>query len=375
MKTLLMALAALSAVAAHAAAAPIVLYSGEASVHFAQASMGPDGIVCLAGQKFDAEGDMQNHGLIVLVSTAANRVLWQRTVDAPEDFEGNQFVACRTDGRVTYAAANVDTSTSQSMNHGLAYVFRFDAAGKLTNQASLETATDDAYIYDLDSDDKGVSVIGMARNREARRETNAIFLATLDRALKPASMTRLATGAYDWSANARLTGRTALVGGNFAPAVLPSGDLADDYAVSKIVAGKYSFSTRPQRAKASVIATAISSAGELVSLGFAGKASRLTVVGGDGKVRVDVPVRSALCKTASLAAAASTVYAVRAPCGRSEGASKLVAIDRATGNETAVAGIVGSPRSVFVANERVLVVTEKKGRAVLLETLDQLSIR
>lgn len=367
MKILLTALAALFGAATHAS--PIVLYKGEASFDIAQAQMGPDGILCLAGQKFDAEGDMRNHGVIILVDTAANRILWQRTVRAPDGFEGNRFIACRTDGRVTYAAADVDTSTLQSRNNGMAYVFRFDAAGKLTNQTSLATATDNAYVYDIDSDANGVSVIGMARNREGRRETNAIFLATLDPSLKPVAMHKLATGAYEWGAQARLTNRTALVGGNFAPAVLPQGELADDYAVSRIVAGKYSFSVRPQRGSKSDIATAISSAGEIVSLGVVGKASRLTVVGADGKVRVDVPVRSALCKTGSLAASATTVYAVRAPCGTADEPAKLVAIDRVSGSETAVAGTVGVPASVFAVSDRVLVVTEKKDGTVLLSSV------
>lgn len=351
------------------AGAPIVLTQGETSDSINRVYASAGGDLCLAGQRFDPEGDARTRGLILLVSLSKQRVLWQRTVEPPDDNEGSRFVACRTDGQLTYAAANVDTSTIRTDAHGLAYVYQFDTAGKMARPVALATAADNAFIYDLDVDEGGVSVMGMVQNRRAQRETNGIFLARLDGALRPAGMTKIPTGAYDWSATARLSGRTALLGGNFAPAARRTDDIADDYAVSKLVAGKYSFSVRPQRAKADAIATAISTVNEIVSLGMQGSASRLTVVAADGKVNTDIAVRSKLCQATSLAATASTVYAVRAPCGDSGGNGKLVAIDRVTGGETAVSGTVGVPRDVFAVAGHVLVVTKKGDDTLLLETL------
>ncbi|WUR14428.1 hypothetical protein E7V67_004805 [[Empedobacter] haloabium] len=353
------------------AAAPIVLTKGETSDSINRMYASPAGDLCLAGQRFDPEGDARTRGLILLVSLSKQRVLWQRTVEPPDENEGSRFMACRTDGQLTYAAANVDTSTIRTDTHGLVYVYQFDTAGKMAKPVRLATTADNAFVYDLDVDADGVSVIGMAQDGRAQRRTNGIFLARLDAGMRPAGTTKLPTGAYDWSATGRLSGRTALLGGNFAPAAISGGDWPHDYAVSKIVAGKYSFSVRPQRGKRGEIATTITAANEIVSLGVQGTASRLTVVGADGKVSTDTAVRSTLCEVGSLAATASTVYAVRAPCGDPTRPHRLVAIDRASGSETAVGAIVGVPQEVFVAADRVLVVTKKGDDTLLLETLQR----
>lgn len=370
-KSFLLALLPLSLPSLFCAAAPIVLTKGETSDSINRVYASPAGDLCLAGQRFDPEGDARTRALILLVSLSKQRVLWQRTVEAPDENEGSRFMACRTDGQLTHAAANVDTSTIRTDAHGLAYVYQFDTAGKMAKPVAVATAADNAFVYDLDVDEGGVSVMGMAQNRKGQRETNGIFLARLDAGLRPTGMTTMATGAYDWSATGRLTGRTALLGGNFAPAARSTDGITDDYAVSKIVAGKYSFSVRPQRGKASAIATTISTANEIVSLGVQGKASRLTIVSADGKVGTDIAVRSTLCEVKSLAATASTVYAVRTPCADASASGKLVAIDRVSGSETLVSGIVGIPQDVFAVAGRVLVVTKKGDDTLLLETLQR----
>lgn len=349
--------------------APVVLGKPGLSTYVTQVRASADGTLCIAGQTMDPDGDLQSRGLLVLYSISANRVLWQQTVAAPDGNAASRFVACRVHGKDVYVAANVDTHSEQSLNLGLAWVYRFGSDGKLLAQAELKPGAPNAFAYDIDAGADGVMVAGRTAEKGGKVQANAIFFARLDPALKGAAFGKLATGAYLGGAVVRLSGGTAWLGGNFAPAHAAADALADDYAVSKIVAGKYQFSVRPQKGKAEDIATAIAPAGEIVSLGSAGKATHLTVVSADGKVKDDRQFAGAWCQTASLSADAGVLYAVRSACGRSQDPSRLVALDRRTGTETVVGGIAGEPQYVLALDDGLVVISRKGNGSVLLQTL------
>lgn len=352
-----------------ALAAPAVLGKPNMSTFVAQARQGADGNLCIVGQTTDPDGDLRARGLVSVYSPADNRIIWQQTVDAPDDDASLRFMACRMVGKDVYVAANVDTHSEQSLNQGLAWVYRFDGNGKLIARKELATGARNAFVYDVDVDAGGVMVAGRTGEVTANAQANAIFFAKLDPALQSASFSKLATGAYLGGAVVRLSGNTAWLGGNFAPAHAAADALADDYAVSKIVAGKYRFSVRPQKGKAADIATAITPAGEIVSLGYAGKANHLTAVGPDGKVRDDLQVAGAYCQTGSASADAAAVYAVRSACGRSQDPSRLVAMNRKTGAETVVKGIAGEPAYVLALDDKLVVMSRKGNGSVLVQAV------
>ena len=350
-------------------AAPVVLSKPHMSTFVAQARQGAGGNVCIVGQTMDPDGDLRTRGLVAVYSPADNRIVWQQTVDAPDDDASVRFMACRVSGKDVYVAANVDTHAEQSLNQGLAWVYRFGENGKLIARKELATSVRNAFVYDIDADAGGVTVAGRTAEVTANAQANAIFFAKLDPALQSASFSNLATGAYLGGSVVRLNGHTAYLGGNFAPAHAAADALADDYAVSKIVAGKYQFSVRPQKGKADDIATAVTPAGEIVSLGYAGKTTHLTVVGPDGKVREDLQAAGAWCQTGSASADAAAVYAVRSACGRSQDPSGLVAVNRKTGAQTVVKGVAGEPAYVLALDDRLVVIARKGNGSLLVQVV------
>lgn len=368
MKTLITTVTVALLSAGAATAAPVVL-TKSGSTYIRQMQPGPDGLLCIVGQTSDPDGDLQPRGTVILYSTTKNQVLWQQTVDAPDDSATNRFVACRTDGKTTYVAANVDTHSARSLAQALAYVYQFDEKGKVVARKELATGARNSFVYDLDVDGNAVTVAGKATDRKANADVNGIFFASLDRGLKTAKFTRLATGAYQNDAVVRLTGGTALLGGNFSPASVPEGDLPEDYAVSRIVGGKYQFSVRPQKAKPDDVATAITATNEIVSLGAPAKTTTLTVVTADGKVGETRTIASPFCSTSALSADANALYAVRSSCSRSQDPAKLVRIDRKTGVETVVTGIAGVPQNVLAVDGGALVVSKKGNGSLLLQSV------
>jgi hypothetical protein len=355
--------------AAAAPVAPAVLGKPHMSTYVAQARQGADGNLCIVGQTMDPDGDLRQRGVVTVYSPNTNQIVWQQTVDAPDDNASLRFVACRVAGKDVYVAANVDTHSEQSLNQGLAWVYRFGADGKLLARKELVTGARNAFAYDIDVDAGGVTVAGRTSDVTANAQANGIFFAKLDPDLRTASFSKLATGAYLGGSAVRLSGNMAYLGGNFAPAHAAADDLADDYAVSKIVSGKYQFSVRPQKGKAKDIATAITPAGEIVSLGYAGKTTHLTVVSQDGKVREDVQAASAYCQTGSASADAITVYAVRSACGRSQDPSRLVAVNRRTGAEALVKGVAGEPAYVLTLEDRLIVISRNGDDSLLVQAV------
>ncbi|WEF30830.1 hypothetical protein [Pseudoduganella chitinolytica] len=355
-------------VASFARGAPVVLTKPGATF-VQQMQMGPDGLLCIVGHVIDPDGDLQPRGTAILFNTKTNKVLWQQTVDAPDDSAANRFVACRSDGKTTYVGANVDTHSQRSLAQSLAYVYQFDEKGKITARKELVTGASNSFVYDLDVDGKAVSVIGKANDTKADRDVNGIFFASLDRGLKKATFTQLPTGAFRNDAVVRLAGNTALLGGSFSPAAVPKDDVPQDYAVSRIVGGKYQFSVRPQKARPRDVATTITAAHEIVSLGAPGKTTTLTVVGADGKIRDTREVRSQFCMTSAMSGNDNSLYAIRSSCARSQDTPKLVQIDRKTGIETVVTGISGEPVKVLVVGDVALVVTEKSDGSLQLQVV------
>lgn len=346
----------------HAQAAPLAL--GKPGWRVLQASPGADGTLCLAGQAADPQGEGRTRGVLVLVSLAREQVLWQQEVDAPDAGAQLAFVGCHADGSTLYAAAN-----AQVGGQARAYAYRFDEGGRVAGVKRLDSGPGEAWAYGIGGDAGGVVVAGMARETQGQEEANGIFFARLDPALRDAAIERLSSGAYLPGAAVRLGGNTMLVGGNFAAAHSARGTPADDHAVSKLVGGKYRFSLRPLKLPAADVATAISSAGELVSLGHAGKTSWLATIGADGKPRDRLQFPSTFCATGSMSADASAVYAVRALCGKEKEPAVLVAIDRRTGAEELVSGIVGEPVYVLALGPKLAVVARRSNGSLLLQTV------
>ena len=354
---------------AHAQSAAVALSPPDLSSDVRQISQTGNGELCIVGSVMDPDGDLQSRGTVAIFSPAKDKILWQHTVEAPDGNANIRMVACRSDGKFIYVAANVDTHTESSLNQGLAYVYKFDSLGKTVGFKELVTDATDAFIYDLDVDGSGVNVVGMTSDGDDKTRANGLYFARLDGELKTSNLNKLATGAYRNGSMVKLAKNVALFGGNFQAAKTSDGP-DEDYAVSKIVAGKYQFSARPQKAKPDQVATAITAAGEIVSLGYAGKASLLTTVNAQGKVTQAVPVESALCEPLSLSADADTVFAVRKNCTGSDSSATLVAIDRHSGVETAEAGIAGQPLEVFALEAQAWVVSEKANNSLLLQSID-----
>lgn len=355
--------------AAPAFAAPVILSKPHLASYVRQITPLDGGKLCIVGQSMDPDGDLQSRGTISMVDAAHGRLLWQKVVKAPAGNAAMRFVACRVAGEAIYVAANVDTHSEQSLNQSLVYLYRFDSEGKVIASQQLVTGSTNALVYGIEADANGVRAAGIATGVKAERASNAIFFATLDRDLKNMQVSKIEKGAYAADAVTRLDGGVLLAAGNFAPASAAVDAFSNDYAISKIVAGKYQFSVRPQQAKADDVASAISAAGEIVSLGVIGKQSTLSLVGADGKLRDSRQLDSSYCHTGSISADAGTVYAVRSPCGRSQDPSRLVAIARKSGAETIVKGIVGEPVHVLASGSEVLVIARKSDGILSLQTL------
>jgi len=360
----------LSLTGAGAMAEPVKLTAPNMANHVRQISNTPNGDLCIVGQTYDPEGDQRARGKIIMFSTAQNKVLWQQVVEAPDGAQDLRFISCRSDGTFTYVAANVDTHSSRTLNQALAYLYKFDGAGKVLAKSEALTGANNSFVYDVDVDAKGVMVVGMAHDTTGAAEKNAIFFARFDAALKGSGMNKLATGAYDWDSTARLANNVVQLAGNFHAASVPKDDLADDYAISKIVGGKYQFSVRPQRMAAYKVVSAISPGGDVISIGDKDRAGILTAVNPEGKTVDNIAVKSTLCEVTSLSADGNVVYAVRRACGKSKEAPKLVAIDRKTGAESAIAGVVGEPLFVFPVAKKLYVISQKgRNSGLLLDTI------
>ncbi|TWI63429.1 hypothetical protein IP91_03399 [Pseudoduganella lurida] len=352
-----------------ATTAPVVLSQPHLSTYVRQIAPVAGGRLCIVGQAMDPDGDLQSRGTVTLYSLAEGKVLWQQAVAAPDGQAASRFIACGSDGRSLYVAANVDSHSERSLNRAQVYLYRFDDQGRVAAVKPLATGSGNAFVYALGADAGGVTVSGMTNDVKAGRQANAIFFARVDPLLKEARTSRVEKGAFASGASARLADGALHVAGNFLPASDAADALADDYAVSKIVAGKYQFSLRPVQAKAEDIATTVTAAADVVSLAVVGKSTTLTVVGPDGKLKDSRTLASTFCQTGSISATAGTVYAIRSPCGRSQDPARLVAIARPSGAEAAVAGISGEPVNVLALEDRLVVVTRKSNGSLLLHTL------
>jgi hypothetical protein len=355
--------------AAPVTAAPLVLSKPHLSAYVRQITALEGGKLCIVGQVMDPDGDLQSRGMVALVDTVQGKLLWQQIVSAPDGNAASRFVACRADDKSVYVGANVDTHSQQSLNQGLAYVYRFDLQGKQQATKELVTNSANSFIYDIELDAGGLRVAGLATDIRAGRRANAIFFITLDPALKNTQLSRIDKGAYASGAATHLSGGALYAAGNFSPASAAADALIDDFAVSKIVGGKYLYSLRPQKVKAEDVATGISATGEIISLGVVGKASTLTVVGADGKPTATRSVSSAFCQTSVLSADADIVYAARTPCGRSMEPARLVSIARKSGVESVVKGISGEPVYLLASDGKVFVIARKGDGSLSLQTL------
>ncbi|MES2740611.1 MAG: hypothetical protein V4754_06635 [Pseudomonadota bacterium] len=352
------------------AAAAVTLTPPNLASTIAQISKTADGNLCLVGAAFDPDGDLVKRGRVILYNPVSKKIVWQKTVDAPDDLAHNRFVACRSDGTYTYVGANIDTNTERSRSHSFAFVFKFDQHGKLVAKHNLVTGSVNSLIYDLDIDSAGVTVVGMDSAETETSETNAIYFAKLDSALKEAKVTRLANGAYGAPAAAKLSHDTVLLAGNFYPATVSKSANVEDYAVSKIgPSRKYQFSVRPQRAAPERIASAITPGGEIVSLGYTGKQSHLTVVNEEGKVTQDLQFNSKFCQTTALSTHRGGLYAIRKSCDQNQTAPKLVLLNRQDASEKVVGGISGEPQTLFADGSSLYLISEKPNGSLQLYTI------
>lgn len=351
--------------ACNAAATPLKLSSKNAGARFHQISMTATGDLCLVGRTLDPEGDLRTRGVVMLARVADSQVLWQQTVEAPDDAANNRFIACRSDGQFTYVAANVETHSQRSMSKSLAYVYKFDAKGKLISTKEVVSGSEHAFIYDMHLDGKTVSVVGMALDTAGATEKYAIYFAKLDENLMATTFSKLPTGAFAPDAKAALSANAVQLAGNFFPADVAKDDLISDYAVSRIVNGKYQFSVRPQTARPDEVATAISAQGDVASVSFGGKVSTLTVVNQAGKSAPRVALDTALCDVGALSAEAEVVYAVGKACGKLHAPRQLFAIGRRTGSVRVLAALIGTPVMTYPAAGNLYVVAEQPNKAGL----------
>lgn len=348
---------------AHAGAAPVALTGPGATAYIAQASQGPGGALCIVGHAAGQQGDPRRRGLVILFDLARNAVRWQRTVEAPQADAQLAFVACRTDGRTVFVGADVE-----AQGRVRAHAWRFDERGEPAAPVALAVGEGDSRVYAVDADAAGVTVAGMTRMLKEGATANAIFFARLDPALRGAAVDLLPTGAYQPGSAARLAGNALYLGGNFAPANAAAQAVPDDYATSKIVGNKYRFSIRPLKAPAADIAGTIASNGDIVALGHA-DATTLAAVDASGKAKEYLSFKSMFCKTGSMGADAGAVYAVRWLCGNAREPAVLVAIDRKTGAEAVVSGIVGEPVYVGVLERQVIAISRRSNGSLLLQTV------
>lgn len=360
---------ALSAFAAMAPARadPVVLTAPGASFEILQMRPGADGKLCIVGVRAGAQAREADRGAIILFDLAANRVVWERTVEPPAGSHRVALRACHADARAVYVGAEVMPTTAADGRRVRAQVYRFDVQGKLDASAALDTGATDSFIYAIDADAGGVNVAGAATEVAADQVRNAVYFARLDAALGGAAISKLASGAYQGGSVASLLGNTLYIAGNFAPASHAFAGTIDDVAASKIVAGKYRFSLRPLKLRADTVAAAITPAHDIVLLGHAGKTTQLVGIGADGKPKENLRVASTFCWTDKISADAGTVYAIRGECGNPDAPSVLTAIDRKTGGEVVVSGVIGEPVQVLALEGELVVIARKSDGSLLLQ--------
>ncbi|MFK3738173.1 hypothetical protein ACI1V7_10530 [Massilia sp. TN1-12] len=355
------------ACAVPARAAPVVLTKPGVDTVIAQLSETDDGKLCIVGVAVGRRASDPERGVVMLFDPAASRMVWERTVEPPDGAHRVAFKACHADGKTLLLGAEVVPGAGPATREMTVHAYRFDDQGALLGSKEIDTDASRSTVYAIDADAGGVTVAGAARDVAAKTASNAIFFARLDPGLQGASVTRLPTGAYEQGSAARLAGNTLYVAGNFLPASQPEGANTDDHAASKIVGGKYRFSERPIKLKSNGVRAAISSANDIVMLGNDGKTTQLAAIGADGKAREGVQLRGTFCWTADIGADAATVYAVRTECSDPGTPAVLTAIDRRTGAETIVSGVVGEPVKVLVLKSGLAVVARKSDGTLLLQ--------
>lgn len=354
-------------IAMPARAAPVVLTGPGAGTEILQMHAGADGKLCIVGVRAGAQAREADRGVIILFDLRANRVAWERSVEPPAGSHRVALRACHADARAVYAGAEVMPTSAAEGRRVTAHVYRFDAQGNLAASTALDTGATDSFVYAIDADAGGVSVAGAATEVAADQVRNAVYFARLDAALGGATIGKLASGAYQGGALARLAGNTLYIAGNFAPASHAFAGEIDDYAVSKIVAGKYRFSLRPLKLRADTIAATITPANDIVLLGHAGKTTQLVGIGADGRPKENLRVASTFCWTDKISADADTVYAIRGECSNPDAPSVLTAIDRKTGAEVVVSGVIGEPVQVLALGAELVVIARKSDGVLLLQ--------
>ncbi|MDN4053435.1 hypothetical protein QPK32_10100 [Massilia sp. YIM B02763] len=360
---------AMLAMAASAGAAPVALTAPGTTTHVHQIAVMADGKLCIVGKTMGTQPGEGSRGTLLVFDVAANRVAWERRIEAPPGYRDLDFAACQGDGHAVHVGAEATPAGKGSTKHVVAWAYRFDADGKLAASRELDTGVPYAFVYAVDADAGGMTVAGSATDVKDRVASNGIFFAHLDPALRDASIAKLANGAFGRGSAARLSGNTLYIAGNFEPASDAAMREADDYAVSKIVGGKYRFSVRPMPIRSDRIARTVSAANELVSMGDQEGSTRLVVIGADGKPRENLQVKGPFCRTRTIAASADTVYAIRTECKANGTPAVLTAIDRKTGAELVVSGITGEPGYLFALPSAVVVISWKSDRTLLLQTV------
>lgn len=302
---------------------------------------------CLAASSVNPDSG-RTRGAIVLIDRVGNKVLWEKSLPAPDGYADIFPVQCVFSGDAVYLLANVNTKSEQSLNQSLAYVYRFDAAGKQTGYGQLAPGGREQYGYAIGGAPNGVTVAGYIKDEDSENEYYSVFSQTLNAALKATPAAVRKTGAFDPGAAARLVGDSLYIGGNFSPAKLSKNDLAEDYSASRLrLAGGYLWSVRPQPVKQLDIRSAVGADGAVYALGHVKGTSTLATVGADGKASTPFSYASKYCETAALAPYGGALLAVRETCrGQGKGAA-LVRIDPASRQEQALNWFPEAP--VYVA--------------------------
>lgn len=357
------------AAAVSAVAAPVALTAPGTTMHVHQIAAMTDGKLCIVGKTMGVQSSEGSRGTLIVFDVAANQVVWERRIEAPPGYRDLDFAACHGDSHGVHVGAEATPAGQGSTKHVVAWAYRFDADGKLAASRELDTGVPFSFVYAVDADAGGMTVAGSVTDVKDRVASNGIFFARLDPALRDASIAKLANGAFGRGSAARLSGNTLYIAGNFEPASDAGMREADDYAVSKIVGGKYRFSVRPLPIKSDRIARTVSAANELVSMGDEAGSTRLVVIGADGKPRENLQVKGPFCRTGAIAASADTVYASRFECKADGTPAVLTAIDRKTGTELVVSGITGNPGYLFALPSGLVVISWKSDHTLLLQTV------
>ncbi len=356
------------ALAVPARAEPVALSGSGPNTVLAQVADIGGGRVCLVGVTVGKPREAER-GTIVVFDVAANRVAWGKTIDPPAGGSRLAFRACHAGGGGVHAGAEVVWAAGKDGKASAPWVYRFDDKGGLQASREVETGSSEAHVYAIDAGADGVTLAGAMADATAAGTSNGMFVARLDTALRGTAVDRLPTGAFLPGAVARLAGASLYVGGQFAPAAQPAGAKTDDHAMSRIVGGKYRFSARPVKRRTNGVVTAISPANDIVALGNDGKTTQLVATGADGKPREDLQVNGAFCWTSAISADATTVYAIRTECRDPDTPAVLTAIDRRSGAEVVVSGIVGEPEYVLATGAKLVVVSRKRDGTLMLQAL------